>query len=71
MFFDFFQCLLAGQQFFISANSLFYAVTVFNFFEIFGHAATFFLPEFIVHKYSVEGYWEGSAFSKRPAGEKA
>ena len=34
-----------------------YAVTVSNFSELFFYAATvFFLPELILHKYSVEGY---------------
>ena len=34
-----------------------YAVTVSNFSELFIYAATvFFLPELILHKYSVEGY---------------
>ena len=62
------------NSFFISANYLFYAVTVFSFFlkkkiflalqfqfrifqNYFSYAATvFFLPEFILHMYSVEGY---------------
>ena len=35
-----------------------YAVTVPNFSELFIYAATvFFLPELILHKYSVEGYY--------------
>ena len=69
--FDFIQCPLAGQQFFIICELIFlcsysfffefffaYAVTVSNFSELFIYAATvFFLPELILHKYSVEGYF--------------
>ena len=67
-----FQCTLAGQQFFNICELIFlcsysflffyyyffaYAVTVSNFSELFICAATvFFLPELILHKYSVEGY---------------
>ena len=43
------------NSFFISANCLIRAVTVFNFPKLFSGAATVFLPELILHKYSVEG----------------
>ena len=43
-------------QFSFFLNFLAYAVTVSNFSELFIYAATvFFLPELILHKYSVEG----------------
>ena len=62
-----FSAPLQVNSFLISANYLFYAVTVFffffgyavtvsNFSELFSYAATvFFLPELILRKYSVEG----------------
>ena len=44
-------------QFFFLNFSIAYAVTVSKFSELFIYAATvFFLPELILHKYSVEGY---------------
>ena len=45
------------QFFFFELFFFAYAVTVSNFSELFIYAATvFFLPELILHKYSVEGY---------------
>ena len=69
--FHFFQRILAGQQFFLICELIFlcsysfhfflnffsgYAVTVSKFSELFNYAVTVFLPELILHKYSVEGY---------------
>ena len=40
LFFDFFQRILTGEQFLISASYLIYTVTVFNFFDLFIYAVT-------------------------------
>ena len=43
-----------------------YAVTVSKFSELFFYAATvFFLPELILHKNSVEGYWQSRASCRK------
>ena len=51
-----FLCSYSFQFFFFFDFFFAYAVTVSNFSELFIYAATVFLPELILQKYSVEGY---------------